>query len=285
MQAQGQSNEEVGIPWARFRVPPFPQTALRVLELVNDECASMHHLSDLISSDPAFSSELLIIANSALLAHRIPVTSVPQAIALLGTHSLKGVCLTVGARAYLGKSINHPSLRAIWRHGLACALVAEKLARASLMDRDMAYTAGILHEIGRFALAVLRPVEYATLLETHNGTSATMLQNERELFGFDHCDAGLHLVSEWKLPVEFEAIVCHEDCPFQSSDPWHMSGLIHMSCRMADTAGFAAFPGCEVTPYEELLYEFPFRERSFFHPDIKDLAAGIGTRINALECL
>jgi HD-like signal output (HDOD) protein len=168
---------------------------------------------------------------------------------------------------------------------LACALVAKKLALASLMDKDMAYTAGILHEIGRLALAILRPEEYTTLLETYAGSSATILQHERELFGFDHCDAGQHLVAEWKLPLEFEDIVRHHDWSVQSGDPWHMAGLIHMSCRIAATAGFAVFPGCEVTAYEDLLHELPFRERGFFHPDIDYLAAEIGTKINAMECL
>ena len=169
------------LPWAHLRIPPFPQLAMRILQLTNNEDVSMRHLSTLISSEPAFSSEVLTIANSALYATRFPITSVLQAIAVLGTKSLKGVCLTVGVRAYLGESLNHQSLRAIWRHSLACALVARQLARAGSMDKDAAYTAGILHDIGRLALAVISPKEYAALLETHCGSARSALEAERDV--------------------------------------------------------------------------------------------------------
>ncbi len=148
MQSQGKSSRTTAVPWAHFRFPPFPQTALKVLESVNDENASMRHLSDLISSDPAFSCEVLIIANSALLAQRHRVTSILQAVALLGARTLKGVCLSVGVRAFLGKSIDHPTLRAVWRHSLACGMIAEQLADPVVMDAGTAFTAGIMHEIG-----------------------------------------------------------------------------------------------------------------------------------------
>ena len=229
---------------------------MRILQLTNNEDVPMRHLSTLISSEPAFSSEVLTIANSALYATRFPITSVLQAIAVLGTKSLKGVCLTVGVRAYLGESLNHQSLRAIWRHSLACALVARQLARAGSMDKDAAYTAGILHDIGRLALAVISPKEYAALLETHCGSARSALDAERALFGFDHCEAGLRLVADWKLPSDFETIVSDHHSPTQKGDPWNMPGLVNLSCRMADSAGFAAFRGCDVSPYVDLLGNF-----------------------------
>lgn len=283
MQQDNHSSEIERIPWAHLRVPPFPQIALRVMELMNDEGVSMHRLSDLISSDPAFSSEVITIANSALVAHHLVVTSACQAVALLGTYSLKGVCLTVGVRSYLGKAMSYPSIRAIWRHSLACALIAEQLALAGWVDKETAYTAGILHEIGRFALAVLCPREYAFLLETHCGNAQSILEREKAMFGFDHCEVGSRLVADWKLPLEFEPIMWEQDSSRHHSDPWNLAELIHMSCKMADAAGFAAFSGCDVLPFSDLLSQLPIRERSLFHADIKDLAADVEDRINAIE--
>src|SRR5271165_2366524 len=178
MQIEGKKDEAARLPWAHLRIPPFPQIAIRILQLTNSEIAPMRQLSTLISSEPAFSSEVLTIANSALYARRFPITSVLQAIAVLGTDSLKGLCLTVGVRAYLGDALNHQSLRAIWRHSLACGLVAYRLAQAGSMDKEAAYTAGIMHDIGRLALAVISPKAYAALLETHSGSAASALQAE-----------------------------------------------------------------------------------------------------------
>ena len=270
-------------PWAHLRLPPFPQVAVRVLQLVNNENVQLHELSNLISSDPAFASEVLTIANSLLYAPRFPSTSILQAIAVLGANNLQGLCLTVGVRAYLGKSLSQPSLRAMWRHNLAVALIAEELASGGFMNKDIAYTSGVMHDIGRLALAVIRPKEYALLLGTHSGTPASILQGERDLFGWDHCDAGSQLIADWKLPPEFEAAVAQHHCPRSKDGPWGMAELINLSCSMADTAGFPAFPGCEATPYPELLQEVPARERRTFHAELETLVQEIGKKVNAVE--
>lgn len=183
-------NEAVRPPWAHLRLPPFPRVAIRVLQLTNNENVQLHQLSELISSDAAFASEVLTIANSLVYAPRFPACTILQAIAVLGANHLQGLCLTVGVRSYLGRALNHPLIRNVWRHNLACAVIAEQLAAAGFMDKDTAYTAGVLHDIGRLALAVIRPTEYAALLETHQGTGASILEEEHFLFGCDHCEAG-----------------------------------------------------------------------------------------------
>src|SRR5580692_67317 len=166
--------EAISPPWAHLRLPPFPLVAIRVLQLTNDENVQLHQLSELISSDAAFASEVLTIANSLVYAPRFPASTILQAIAVLGANHLQGMCLTVGVRSYLGKSLTHPLIRNVWRHNVACALIARELAAAGFMDQDAAYTAGVLHDVGRLALAVLRPNEYAALLESHDGSAASI---------------------------------------------------------------------------------------------------------------
>jgi putative nucleotidyltransferase with HDIG domain len=259
--------------------------AVRVLQLTNSENVQLHQLSELISSDAAFASEVLTIANSLVYAPRFPAHTILQAIAVLGGNHLQGMCLTVGVRTYLGKSLNHPLIRSVWRHNLACALIARQLAGAGFMDKDAAYTSGILHDIGRLALAVLRPAEYAALLEKHQGSGASILPLEAELFGCDHCQAGAHLVTDWKLPSEFDAIASDHHSPHNRENAWSMAELIKISCKLADAAGFAAFPGCDVTPFADLQAELPVRERTAFHADLESLAQDVTTKIITLESL
>ncbi len=283
MPIQEKHHEAPAIPWAHLRIPPFPQIAIRVLQLSNNEDVPIRQLADLISSDPSFSSEVLTIANSALYARRTPVNSILEATAVLGLNSLKGVCLTVGVRAYLGKSLNHESLRAIWRHSLACALIAEQLADPASLNKDAAYTAGVLHDIGRLALAVVRPEHYAKLLMTHRGSPNSFLQAERELFGMDHCEAGKRLLASWKLPAAFEAIVSHHHAQRQKDDKWDSPALINVSCRLADAIGFAVFPGCDIMPYAELLGELPEAESKKFSTAKETLTFDVSSKINAVE--
>jgi len=275
--------EVAGLPWAHLHLPPFHNVAIRVLQLAGDENIQLHQLSELISSDPAFASEVLTIANSLLYAPRYPVTSIQHAIAVLGANHLQGLCVTVGVRAYLGVALSRPSMRAVWRHNLACGLIAEQLASAGFMDKDSAYTCGVIHDIGRLALAVIRPREYAILLGMQSGPPGSILEGERELFGLDHCEAGRRLITEWKLPVDLEAIVSEHHLPRQKDSCWGMTELIKVSCKLADAAGFAAFPRCEATPYPELLDELPARERGRFHADQESLVIEVRGKIEALE--
>jgi HD-like signal output (HDOD) protein len=275
-----QDEKVVAASWSHLKMPPFPSVALKVLQLIFDENAQMAQVGELISSDPAFASEILTIANSLLYAPRYPIKSILQAIEVLGITHLQGLCLTVGVRGYLGKSLGHPTMRALWRHNLACALIAHQIASAGFMDRDIAYTSGVLHGVGLLALAVMRPQEYIHLLGTHNGTSASILERERAMFGIDHCELGKKLVLDWNLPEDFASVI---SAPHVRTDEWGMAEVISLSCRMADTAGFAAFSACHAAHFDELLEELPPRERKLFHTDIETLAFEVSKKISALE--
>jgi HD-like signal output (HDOD) protein len=272
-------------PWAHLRLPPFPLVAIRVLQLTNDENVQLHQLSELISSDAAFASEVLTIANSAFYSPRFPACTILQAIAVLGANHLQGMCLTVAVRSYLGKSLNHPLIRNLWRHNLACAMIAEQLAAAGFMDKDTAYACGVMHDVGRLALAVIRPDEYAALLEKHHGSAASILPLETQLFGCDHCQAGRRLVTDWTLPANFDAVVSEHHSPRRVDGIWSMDELVKVSCKMADAAGFPAFSGCKTIPFAELRNEIPARERSTFPSHLESLAREVTARINAIESL
>ena len=271
------------MPWAHLRLPPFPRVAVRVLRLANDENVSLHQLCDLISSDPAFASEVLSVANSLLYAPRYPSTSILQATAVLGANTLQGMCVMVGVRAYLGKAMSFPSMRKLWRHNLACAIIAERLAQAGFIDKDMAYTCAILHDVGRMALAVIQPKAYAALLEKQTGAAATMLDAERELFGWDHCETGRKLIADWKLPDDFAAAIAEHHAARRTDGAWNITELVKVSCALACAVGYAAFPGCETLPFGDLLSELPARERRLFHPDLEILTREVTESIHAIE--
>jgi HD-like signal output (HDOD) protein len=284
-----ENNRATTLPWAYLRLPPFPQVAVRILQLANNENVQMRELSSLISTDPAFASEVLTVANSAFYSPRYPSTTVAQAVAVLGANRLQGMCVTVGVRAYLGKSMNLPALRNLWRHNLACAIIAQRLAApghpSDDIDQDIAYTSGILHDIGRMALAVIQPKAYAELLESHCGPSASVLEAERELYGWDHCEIGRQLIADWKLPANFEAVVADHLAPRRADGAWDVSELVKVSCAMASSVGFAAFPRCQPTPFADLLASLPDRERHLFQADPDTLNREIAESIHTVESL
>jgi len=275
--------QAAAMPWAHLRIPPFPQVAVKVLQMARDENVQLHQLCDLIASDPAFASEVLSVSNSLLYAPRYPSTSILQAVAVLGANTLQGMCVTVGVRAYLGKTMSHPVMRNLWRHNLACAIVAQRLAGTGFIDKDTAFTAGILHDVGRMGLAVIQPAAYAALLEKHQGASGTLLGAERELFGWDHCETGRQLVGDWKLPGEFESVVTQHHEARRTDGAWDVTELVKVSCAMASSIGFASFPGCETMGFGDLREALPARERRLFHGDAETLKNEVTESVQAIE--
>jgi len=283
MESTTLEQETVEISWAHLRMPPFPQVALRVLQLASNENVQLGKLGELISSDPAFASEVLTIANSLLYAPRYPIKSILQAIEVLGATHLQGLCLTVGVRAYLGKSLGHPTMSMLWRHNLACAIIAQQIASAGFMDREIAFTAGVLHGIGLLGMAVVRPTEFIHLLGTHIGTAASLLEREQAIFGMDHCELGKKLIGEWQLPEDFALVMSGPHAPRRSDGQWDMPEIVGLSCRMADAAGFAPFSACHSSSFQELAEELPPRERKLFHTEVETLTFEVSKKIGALE--
>lgn len=285
MEINTERREQAAMPWAHLRLPPFPRVAVRVLQLASDENVQLHQLCDLISSDPAFASEVLTIANSVVYAPRYPSTSIMQAVAVLGANTLQGMCVTVGVRAYLGKTMSYPAMRGLWRHNLAVAVIAQRLALLGMIDKDVAFTCGILHDVGCMGLAVIQPAAYAALFEKHQGTAESMLDAERVLFGWDHCEAGRQLISDWKLPQEFVSVVARHHEPRRTDGAWDLTELVKVSCAMASAIGFAAFPSCVTAPFSQLVEALPARERGLFPANAEQLKSEVSESIHAVESL
>ena len=199
---------------------------------------------------------------------------------LLGFKRLRIVVITVGLKAYLKDSVT-PLMRSCWHHSLACAIIAEQSAKCLQLDNDFAYTAGILHDIGRVALATLMPASYANVIKRGADQSADILPIERELCGIDHCQAGRSLVVSWNLPEAFLAITaCHHDR--QALLPITAS-LIPLSCALADSLGFAVVHCRSPRSYSDALADFPDAARKRFPGDPEELASLIACEIKVVE--
>jgi len=269
--------------WTCVRLPPFSPVAVKIMDLINDEDASVDELCKLISSDQAYASAVLSLANSALYAHRFPVTDILHAINRLGMKNLQGLCMSVAMVKLLGKHLQVLRVRNLWLHNLACGFIAEKLAAGTGIDQGSAFTCGVMHDVGRLALCVLQPEGYARLLETHRGSPASILPLEKEMFGFDHCQAGHELLQSWTLPPLFDRVVQSHHGPRGGNDLWSLADLINVSCRMADSVGFASFPGCEATPYEDLIGELPNKAIGELYPNVESLASEIQGNIELMH--
>jgi HD-like signal output (HDOD) protein len=265
--------------WDPNCIPPFPAIALRALHMMAGSDTSLIELCDLIRADVAFSAEILRIANSPLVAFSKHVTSVLQASMLLGFQRLRSITITVALKAYVSDAYT-PLLKSCWRHSVACAIIAERSARSRFQDHDFAYTAGVLHDIGRVALAAIMPERYAHAAQ-RAGCPNDLLKIEGELCGIDHCQAGRSLVKAWSLPEAFlEITACHHE---PQPHPAGVPSLIPPSCALADALGFAAVRHRSPRGYSEILADFPDPLRNRFPDSAKDLVSEIETALKVLE--
>jgi putative nucleotidyltransferase with HDIG domain len=278
--APSKAAEPLELRWDPDSVPPFPAIALKALKLMSGTDTSLLELCNLIRPDPAFSTAVLRIANSPLVAFSKNITSVLQASMLLGFQRLRGVVITVGLKAYLKDSFT-PLMQSCWRHSVACAIIAERSAEWSFLDKDFAYTAGTLHDIGRVALATVMPGSYVRVIERGADQSQDLLQSEREFCGIDHCQAGRSLVTVWNFPEAFLEITARHHDPEA-----HLSGtasLVPPSCELADSLGFAVIHCRSPRSYAEILAEFPESAREHIPADAEELASDIANEIKVIE--
>jgi putative nucleotidyltransferase with HDIG domain len=268
-------------PWALSTLPPFPAVALKVLEELSKGDFELKSVVRWIESDPAFTAELLRVANSALYGFSHEIQSVHHAAMTLGADFVKALAMTVAMRTYLKSAMRLPVLRRCWRHSLACAVLAGELSAATRRGVDAAYTAGLLHDIGRVGLLAAYPAEYANLLSVSAEHSFDLVHCENELFDIDHCRAGAWMAREWKLPTEIVHIASyHHEEPTEDAS---VLNTIKLSCRLADALGFSVIQERSTDDYLELMSRLTPDARAKLPACYDDLKAKVVTRIDALN--
>ncbi len=277
---QAERDISVGTLSAIKELPPFPAIATKLLTVIADEDADFRQVSQLIMTDTALSGQVVRLANSSLFGFRQGVNSVLRALCLMGANRVRDMVVTVALKGYIGgdKSL----ARACWRHCVATALWGEAIAQWSRFDRPMAYTAGILHDLGRIALLKLSPDEYAAFCEKASGSSGHDFRwLERDIFAFDHCEVGGYLSKTWDFqPALGDVIAHHHDEVRPESPPVRV--LVQAACTAASMSGFhAAGPPREWEPaqIENLLK----RVGSGARPPLDDMQRKVAHELNLVE--
>jgi len=268
-------------PWALRLVPPFPAIAHRVLALVSHEEVAIREIDGLVRMDPSFAAELLRFANSALFGMRRGVKSVSQAIVVLGLDRVKTMAMLVAVNRMVRSAMGAEGLRKVWLHSMATALVAEEAARVSGVPADVAYTAGLLHNLGTLGLMSAYPEQYSGMLQVTQEFGFDLLQTERDLFDIDHCMAGCYLAQDWDFPDELAAAIAvhHEEPVSQEAS---LDNVVKVSWRLSDVLGYVAFPPERDWSYSELVALLPNAPSFARGKSPVEFKAGIDERLAAV---
>jgi HD-like signal output (HDOD) protein len=238
------------------RIPAFPPIVLRLLDLLARDSVEIRELVALISSDPAFSAQILRVANSPLFGFRSQIDSLQSALVVLGLRRIRSLSMTVATANHMKAVLHIEELARCWRHMLACALLTEELARSCSAFEDRAYTAGLMHDVGRLGLLLAYPDEYAELIRHAGRNALELLDIEHRELGMDHCEAGRALAEHWNLPPDFQIVAArHHDPPGDAAV--NLLTLVQLGCRLADSLGFWVVEPLQPCSPEEIQQSLP----------------------------
>lgn len=216
----------------------LPQVVFKIMEGTASTDTSAATLEQSIQIDPGFSAKVLAMANSAYYALPKKVISIKEALAFLGFKTVRTIAVNAGVfDLFVGKN-DRESLRrrAWWRHSLDTASCSKWLAgHFKPLNPEEAYTAGLIHLIGKTILDRSNPELYTTvMLAVEQGVPDRVA--ESHFFGCDHVEVSEGVCRQWGLPEDLVSAVAYGD-PLPSDAPTHRAcvALAHAMAHMANT--------------------------------------------------
>jgi putative nucleotidyltransferase with HDIG domain len=192
-------------------LPPAPTLVTELLTLFREPDRDVDQVVQLIRYEPALTAQILRMCNSAYFASEQPPGDIFEAVSRLGFYQV--YCLVVsifGARTKAmegaDKGVN---VEELWRHSVAVAVSASVVEEEAGQAKAAAFTAGLLHDIGKLVLASVEREPYAGLIQKAKDQGVLLGTLERCALGTDHAALGGELMSRWNLPPDVVAAVRH----------------------------------------------------------------------------
>jgi len=255
------------------RLPSPPGTAIHLLDLCQNDDVSITDLANTLAADPALSLRLLKYANSALVGCSREITSVKEAVTLLGLRAVRLMALsfslvtTNDPRACKGFDYQR-----FWAHSVACAVSARFLAGDALSPTpEEAFATGLLAHIGKLVFAIGIPNVYPEVLEVAGGTLGRTERYESAGLGISHHELGADLLLDWGIPKRMAEATRHQHNPRNVTDDdvvCKLASILNAATDMADIL-------CQAGPDSALAIRKEALLGSGFIHDREELAAAL----------
>ncbi|MCR4399772.1 MAG: HDOD domain-containing protein [Syntrophomonadaceae bacterium] len=221
-------------------IPALPQVLLRVMKVSEDPNSTAQDMHNVITQDQGLTARVLRLANSAFYGFPRRINTVTEATVLLGFRTIRSIALAASVSDLLGREVAGYALAPgeLWRHSQASAIAARHLARTlKHPNPEVAYTAALLHDIGKVVLNRYLQAAYHQVLETVTGSGLSFSEAEERVLGFTHAQVGARVADKWNLPPELvEAIACHHLPEEAQVDPL-LTALVHVADAVAMMMG------------------------------------------------
>jgi putative nucleotidyltransferase with HDIG domain len=200
-------------------LPPVSQAALRLVGLLDQPTVSNDDVVSVLKYDNVLTAKLLRACNSPYFGLEEPVRSVDQAVLILGHQQILHIVLTLAFGGAMMTPLPGYAVEAneLWQHSLTTAMAAEVIANEypeMNFDSQVAFTAGLLHDIGKLVLGqTLTPDSQHAIRNLVARGQVSRTDAERQVLGTDHAEVGASLLQSWRLPEDIVEAVAHHHPP------------------------------------------------------------------------
>ncbi|MBF0205238.1 MAG: HDOD domain-containing protein [Desulfamplus sp.] len=200
---------------------PIPQTALKILRIVQQDNYSFENISKELQKDQVLAARTIQMCNSAIFKGRVKIETLKDALMILGETTLINSLVTAAINNYFSQSEKggySMCKGSMFFHSIGCAVTAEIIAnRTGKANPQIAYTAGLLHDIGKVVLDQHITIRYPMFFRELYHKKADYLTVEKNIIGINHCEAGVMLAEKWNFSDLMIDVIQYHHAPEKSS--------------------------------------------------------------------
>jgi len=239
-------------------LPTLPRTVLKITELVNDPKSSAKDLSRIITDDQVLTARLLKLVNSSFYGFPQRISTVTNAIVLLGFDAIRNLLLTTSVfDLFAGRNKKRrQDQEKFWDHSLGCAVGAKVIGNYLRHDKiEELFVSGLLHDIGKIVEMLFLPDEFAKVAAAVNRENILMITAENQVLGFNHAEIGKLLAEKWNLPIKLEQVIAYHHQPNFAGSFIMEASIVHLADILSRALNMGYGGDNKIPPLDKLAWE------------------------------
>lgn len=223
-------------------LPTPPIVFHQIQKVISDPKVSSSQIAKILAEDPAMSVKVLKLTNSAFYGLSREIESVKEAVVIVGLEAIRNLVLSASVLdMFKGKTVDVEFQEKFWRHSLSTAIcsriMARRLRHRGMVDPDTAFSAGLLHDIGKIVLCCFLATEYTRYAEERQKDSTLpTFALEDAVLGYNHSQVGSILATQWKLPHKIIDAISFHHTPQLDSDADPITFVVYLANYVAKKA-------------------------------------------------
>ncbi len=256
-------------------LPTLPPIVSKLNEMVADEDTTATKLGKIIEKDQVLTSKLLRMVNSSFFGFPQRISTVSNAIVLLGFNVIKTLIVTSSIF-----EVMQASDVGLFEHSLGCATAAGIIAkRLQIKNPEEVSTAGLIHDLGKIVLRSELPEEYEEIIKITNEKGLYIREVEHQRLGIGHGEIGGMLARQWNLPERLVIPIEYHHKPGSSPDFKDITAIVHFSDILIRALGF----GNSGDPWVPSLDHKAWELIKFKKSDVKEVISELDEKLVELQ--